>query len=93
MLDEIEVCERPAKKMEQFNSHKGGQHSSNNINSYYWRNCHSHICKFASGVVHPVGLALCESTLLFSFATVITHKSFKEFTTKEEHQRPPLCLH
>lgn len=48
---------------------------------------------FSSGVVQPVGFALCGSTLLFSFATVITHKSFKEFTTKEEDQRPPLCLH
>ena len=39
---------------------------------------------FASGVGLPVGIALSGISLLLSFATAITRKSFKIFTVKQE---------
>ena len=39
---------------------------------------------FASGVGLPVGIALSETSLLFSLATIITRKSLKIFTVKRE---------
>ena len=39
---------------------------------------------FASGVGLPVGLTLSGTSLLLSLATVITQKSFKTFTVKQE---------
>ena len=39
---------------------------------------------FASGVGLPVGIALSRTSLLLSLATVITQKSFKIFTVKQE---------
>ena len=42
------------------------------------------IAAFASGVGLPVGIALSGTSLLLSLATVITQKSFKIFTVKQE---------
>ena len=42
------------------------------------------IAAFASGVGLPVGIALSGTNLLVSLATVITRKSFKTFTLKQE---------
>ena len=42
------------------------------------------IAAFASGVGLPVGIAKSETNLLLSLATVITQKSFKTFTVKQE---------
>ena len=39
---------------------------------------------FASGVGLPVGIALSGTSLLFSLATIITRKSLKIFTVKQE---------
>ena len=39
---------------------------------------------FTSGVDLPVGIALSKTSLLFSLATIITQKSFKMFTVKQE---------
>ena len=42
------------------------------------------ISAFASVVDLPVGIELSGTSLLFSLATVITQKSFKLFTVKQE---------
>ena len=42
------------------------------------------IAAFASGVGLPAGIALSGTSLLLSLATVITEKSFKTFTVKQE---------
>ena len=42
------------------------------------------IAAFASGVGLPVGITLGGTSLLLSLATVITRKSFKTFTIKQE---------
>ena len=42
------------------------------------------IAAFASGVDLPVGVALSRTSLLLSLAIVITRKSFKTFTVKQE---------
>ena len=42
------------------------------------------IAAFASGVGLPLGLALSGTSLLLSLATVITRKSSKTFTMKQE---------
>ena len=42
------------------------------------------IAAFASGVGLPVGIALSGTSLLLSLATVITQKSFKTLTIKQE---------
>ena len=42
------------------------------------------VAAFASGAGLPVGIALSETSLLFSLATAITRKSFKIFTVKQE---------
>ena len=42
------------------------------------------IAAFASGVGLPVGIAKSETNLLLSLATVITQKSFKTFTVKQD---------
>ena len=50
------------------------------------------IATFASGVGLPVGIALSETSLLLSLATVITRKSFKTFTAKQEKHDPIKAL-
>ena len=42
------------------------------------------IAAFASSVALPVGIVLSGTSLLVSIATVITRKSFKTFTVKQE---------
>ena len=42
------------------------------------------IAAFSSGVALPVDIALSGNSLLLSRATVITRKSFKTFTVKQE---------
>ena len=82
LLDEIEVRERIAKKMKRFNTITGivdtGLITSTVITGGI------SIAAFASGVGLPVGIALSGTSLLFSLATVITRKSSKTFTVKQE---------
>ena len=81
-LDEIEVRERIAKKMKRFNTITGivdtGLITSTVITGGI------STAAFASGVGLPVGIALSGTSLLLSLATVITRKSFKTFTVKQE---------
>ena len=86
LLDEIEVCERLAKKMKRFNTITGivdtGLITLTVITGGI------SIAAFASGVGLPVGITLSGTSLLLSLATVITRKSFKIFTVKQEkHDR------
>ena len=85
-LDEIEVRERIAKKMKRFNAITGivdtGLITSTVISGGI------SIAAFASGVGLPVGIALSGTSLLLSLATVITRKSFKTFTAKQEMHDP-----
>ena len=82
LLDEIEVRERIAKKMKRFNTITGivdtGLITSTVITGGI------SIAAFASGVGLPVGVALSGTSLLLSLAIVITRKSFKTFTVKQE---------
>ena len=82
MLDEIEVRERIAKKMKRFNTITGivdtGLITSTVITGGI------SIAAFASGVGLPAGIVLSGTSLLLSLATVITEKSFKTFTVKQE---------
>ena len=81
-LDEIEVREWIAKKMKRFNTITGildtGLITSAVITGGI------SIAAFAGGVGLPVGIALSGTSLLLSLATVITRKSFKNFTVKQE---------
>ena len=81
-LNEIEVREQIAKKMKRFNTITGivdtGLITSTVITGGI------SIAAFASGVGLPVGIALSGTNLLVSLATVITRKSFKTFTLKQE---------
>ena len=81
-LNEIEVREQIAKKMKRFNTITGivdtGLITSTVITGGI------SIAAFASGVGLPVGIALSGTNLLLSLATVITRKSFKTFTVKQE---------
>ena len=80
-LDEIEVCERIARKMKRFNTITGiidtGLITSTAITGEI------SIAAFASGVGLPVGAPLGRTNLLLSLATVITRKSFKTSTIKQ----------
>ena len=82
LLDEIEVRGRLAKKMKQFNTITSivdtGLITSTVITGGFT------IAVFASGVGLAVGITLSGTSLLFSLATVITRKSFKTFTVKQE---------
>ena len=81
-LNETEVREQIAKKMKRFNTITGivdtGLITSTVITGGI------SIAAFASGVGLPVGIALSGTNLLVSLATVITRKSFKTFTLKQE---------
>ena len=81
-LDEIEVRERIAKKMKQFNTIKGIVDKSV-ITSMVITGGIS-IAAFASGVGLPVGIVLSPTSLILSLVTAITRKSFKIFTVKQE---------
>ena len=80
MLDEIEAREWIAKKMKRFNTITGiidtGLITSTVITGG--------IAAFVSGVGLPVGIALSRSSLFLFLATVITPKSFKTFTVKQQ---------
>ena len=90
MPDEIEVRERISNKMKRFNTITGivdtGLITSTVITGGI------SIAAFASGVGLPVGIALSGTSLLFSLATVITRKSSKTFTVKQEKHNVLSCL-
>ena len=81
-LQEIEVCEQNAKKMKRFNTITGmvdtGLITSTVIAGGIF------IVAFSSGVGLPVVAAFGGTSLPLSLATVITRKSFKTFTVKQE---------
>ena len=82
MLNELEVCERRAKKAKRFNTITGivdkGLITSTVITGGI------SIAAFASSVDLPVGAALGGVSLSLSLATGITRKYFKTFTVKQE---------
>ena len=82
-LDEIEVCKRTAKKMKQFNTITGIVDTGLITSTVITRGVS--IAAFASGVGLPVGIALSGTSLLLTLVTVITQKSFKTLTIKEEN--------
>ena len=81
-LKKIEAREQIAKKMKRFNTITGivdtGLITSTVITGGI------STAAFASGVGLPVGIALGGTSLLFSFVTAITRKSFKIFTVKQK---------
>ena len=81
-LDETEVREWIAKKMKQFNTITGIVDIGLIISTVITGG--NSIAAFASGVGLPVGAALGGTSLLLSLATIITQKSFKTFTIKQE---------
>ena len=82
LLNKIEVRERIAKKMKRFNTITGivdtGLITSTVITGGIAT------AAFVSGVGLPVGIALSGTSLLLPLAAVITRKSFKTFTLKQE---------
>ena len=82
MLDKIEAHKRLAKKMKRFNIITGIV-DTDLITSTVITGGVS-IAAFASGVGLPVAITLSGTILLLSLATVITRKSFKTFTVKQE---------
>ena len=82
-LDEVEVCERIAKKNKTIlYNHRHLGHRTNHINGDHWSNFYCSICQ--RGVGLPACAALGGTSLRLSLATVITRKSFKTFTIKQE---------
>ena len=82
-IDEIEVRELIGKKMKRFNTITGIVETGVITSTVTTGGIY--IAAFASGVGLPVGIALIgTSLLLFSLATIITRKSFKTFTVKQE---------
>ena len=82
LLDEIAVRERIARKMKRFNTITGIV-DTGLITSTVLTGGIS-IAEFTNGVGLPVGATLGGASLLLSIATVITRKSFKTFTVKQE---------
>ena len=82
LLNEVEVHERIAKKIRRFNTITGIV-DTGLITSMVITGGIS-IVAFASGVGLPVGVALSGTSLLLSLAMIISRKSFKTFTVKEE---------
>ena len=81
-LDEFDARERIAKKMKRCNTITGIV-ETRLITSTVITGGIS-IAALASGVGLPVGITLSGTSLLLSLATVITRKSFKIFTVKQE---------
>ena len=81
-LDEFEVRKQIPKKMKRFNTITDIV-DTGLITSMVITRAIS-IAAFASGVGLPVGAALGGTSLLLSLETVITQKSFKTFTVKQE---------
>ena len=77
LLDEVEVRERIAKKMKQFNTIIGIVDADLTTSTVI-------IAAFTSGDGLPVGITLNGTSLPLSLATVITRKSFKIFTINQE---------
>ena len=91
LLDEIEIHERIAKKIKRFNTTTGIVDTGLNTSTMITGGIS--IAEFASSFGLPVGIALSGTSLLLSFATVITRKSFKTFTIeKEKHDTIKLLL-
>ena len=82
MLNEIEVCEQIEKEMKRFRRITGIVDTGLITSTVITRGIF--IAAYASGVGLLVGIALSETSLLPSSATVITRKSFKTFTVKQE---------
>ena len=82
LLDEIEIHERIAKKIKRFNTTLGIVDTGLNTSTMITGGIS--IAEFASSFGLPVGIALSGTSLLLSFATVITRKSFKTFIIKKE---------
>ena len=82
LLDGTEVRERIAKKMKRFNTITGIVYTGLITSTVITGGIS--IAAFASGVGLPVGIVLIGTSLLLSLATVITRKSFKTFTVKQE---------
>ena len=82
LLDEIEVRERIAKKMKRFNTITGTVDTGLITSTVITGGISN--AAFASGVGLPVGIALSGTILILSLPTVITRKSFKTFTVKQE---------
>ena len=82
LLDEIEACERMAKKNEtiQYN-HRHHWHRPDYINSDHGRNLYCSICKCC---LLPIGIALSGTSVPLSLATVVTQRFFRKFTVKKE---------
>ena len=81
-LNEIEIREQITKKMKRFNSITGIVDTSLITSTVITEEIS--IVAFASGVGLPVGITLSGTSLLLSLATVITRKSYKTFTVKQE---------
>ena len=80
MLDEIEPRERIAKKMKRSNTITGIVDACLITSTVITAG----IAAFSSDVGLPVGIALSRSSLFIVLATVITPKSFKTFTVKQQ---------
>ena len=82
LLDGIEIRERIAKKLKRFSRITGivdtGLITSKSITGRISS------ATFASGVDMPVGITLSGTSVLLSLATIITGKSSKTFTVKQE---------
>ena len=91
LLDEIEIHERIAKKIKRFNTTTGIVDTGLNTSTVITGGISN--AEFASSFGLPVGIALSGTSLLLSFATVITRKSFKTFIIeKENHDTIKLLL-
>ena len=82
LVDDIEVRKRIAKKMKRLSTITSIVDTGLTTSIVITEGVS--IAAFASGVGLPVGVALSEISLLLSLATVITRKSFKTFTAKQE---------
>ena len=82
LLNDIEVRERIAKKMKRFNTITGIVDTGLITSTVITEGIAT--AAFVSGVGLPVGIALSGTSLLLPLAAVITRKSFKTFTVKQE---------
>ena len=82
LLNEIEVREQTAKNMKPFNTITGIVDTCLITSTVITGGVS--VAVFTTGVGLPVSIALSGTSLLLSLATVITRKSFKTFTVKQE---------
>ena len=83
LLDQIQLCERIAKKMKRFNTITGILDIC--LITLIVITGEIYFAAFASGVGLPFGIALSGTGILLSLAQVITRKSFKTFNVKQEN--------